>query len=840
MATKKKLLQAAAGTAAASGGAGGLNVEQVFSTYLYEGNGSALAIENGIALGDQYDGGSAKFTDGNDGWPIELDTTLNLTGDFTFEVFINLNSTFSPSNVMAGSDLSVTNDQIAINSSGIISTYSDDNGGTIVTSTSGITLGTWHHIAISRSGSTMYFFIDGVAAGTGTTSYTFSLKAIGALGNYTGNASVKGYMSNLRISNNARYTSAFTAPTSDLSADANTLLLALQGTDPFTDQSGNYTLTVSNTVKASTFGPYYADAGDGGLVWLKDRTSASHANLLYDTNRGVNKAVLSDGTSAELTRTSGLTSFNANGFTVGSQPAENNSGSDFTSWTFRKAPKFFDVVTYTGTGSVQNISHDLGAVPAAIFVKQTSGSTRDWNVYHRGVNGGSNPEGYYLRLQGTEAAAANVNKWDDTAPTDTVFTVGTAGSTNGSGDTYVAYLFAHNDGDGDFGPTGDQDIIKCGSYSGSTTVDLGFEPQWILRKRTDSTGNWALLDTMRGWGPFSSTHEFDYLLANTSGAEATSYGQVPTATGFTTSSTGDYIYIAIRRGPMAVPTDATDVFAVVDNDNGNQTQPLFRTGFVTDMTIEKQTSGGSGYIFSRLTGQAYMNPDATSAEGTGSAISWDYMDGMGESASGNWYAWNWQRRPNFFDIVAYTGDGVAGRTVSHNLGVAPEMMWVKLRDGTLDWAVYHKDLYNGRLWLNDTNAYTASSMWNNTLAGADSFTVGSTSNTNLSGRPFIAYLFASLDGVSKVGSVSHTSGTPTNVDCGFSAGARFIILKRYDATSNWWVFDTERGIAVGNDARLYLDTTNAETSTDQIDPYSAGFTIDGNRATGDYIFYAVS
>jgi len=174
------------------------------------------------------------------------------------------------------------------------------------------------------------------------------------------------------------------------------------------------------------------------------------------------------------------------------------------------------------------------------------------------------------------------------------------------------------------------------------------------------------------------------------------------------------------------------------------------------------------------------------------------------------------------------------------------MIWCKQRSGTKEWRVYHKDLDSSApedyyLVLNSTNARVDNAdTWNDTAPTSSVFSVGSSSVTNQSGQTFIAYLFATVAGVSKVGSVSHTSGSATNVSCGFSNGARFIILKRYDAVSDWWVFDTVRGIAVGNDARLYLNSTNAETSTDQIDPLSSGFTIDGNRATGDYIFYAIA
>jgi hypothetical protein len=109
-------------------------------------------------------------------------------------------------------------------------------------------------------------------------------------------------------------------------------------------------------------------SGEGGLVWIKDRESSSNSHFLYDTERGVGTAIKTDGANAAQTRSTGLTAFNSNGFTLGSLNAENGSGNDKASWTFRKAPKFFDVVTYTGTGSTQNISHSLGAVPAVMMV----------------------------------------------------------------------------------------------------------------------------------------------------------------------------------------------------------------------------------------------------------------------------------------------------------------------------------------------------------------------------------------------------------------------------------------------------------------------------------------
>jgi hypothetical protein len=124
------------------------------------------------------------------------------------------------------------------------------------------------------------------------------------------------------------------------------------------------------------------------------------------------------------------------------------------------------------------------------------------------------------------------------------------------------------------------------------------------------------------------------------------------------------------------------------------------------------------------------------------------------------------------------------------------------------------------------------------------FTVGTHGRVNTNTETYIAYLFASLDGVSKVGSYTG-NGSTQNIDCGFSSGARFVLIKGSTVAINWYVFDTERGIVAGNDAELYLDITNAEaTFRDTIDPYSSGFSLTGNgviNVSGEtYIFYAIA
>lgn len=325
-------------------------------------------------------------------------------------------------------------------------------------------------------------------------------------------------------------------------------------------------------------------SGEGGLVWFKQR-NATRDHGLFDTARGATKYVVANETNGEATSGTTLTAFNSNGFTLGGGGGIVNNGSgEYVSWTFRKAKKFFDIVTYTGSGShPRNVSHNLGSVPGMILVKNLSDGTEDWIVYHRGVDS-SAPEDYGMFLNLTDAAVNNDAYWGDTAPTSTNFTVG-GNITNQSGQNFIAYLFAHNNNDGDFGPDGDKDIIKCGGYTGNgasglgTFQDLGFEPQWIMVKNTDlSSEGWVMLDNMRGVsGPGSNDPR---VTANSNNQEYNGAIMQFSATGFTPVSADDkingsghaYIYMAIRRGPMATPEDATKVFAI--GERGQNSPPL--------------------------------------------------------------------------------------------------------------------------------------------------------------------------------------------------------------------------------------------------------------------------
>ena len=208
--------------------------------------------------------------------------------------------------------------------------------------------------------------------------------------------------------------------------------------------------------------------------------------------------------------------------------------------------------------------------------------------------------------------------------------------------------------------------------------------------------------------------------------------------------------------------------------------------------------------------------------------------------------WSFRRAPSFFDEVCYTGTG-STRTVSHNLAAVPQLIITKVRNSAgYGWFVYPLDATK-YMELNSTSGTgVTSSAWNDTAPTASVFTVGPADQTNLSGATMVAYLFATCAGVSKVGSYTGT-GTTLQIDCGFTAGARFVLIKRTDSTGGWYVWDSARGIVAGNDPYLLLNSTAAGvTSTDYIDTYSAGFEISStapaaiNANGGTYIFLAIA
>lgn len=582
----------------------------------------------------------------------------------------------------------------------------------------------------------------------------------------------------------------------------------------------------------------------GGAVWCKDRnTVKSHG--IFDTARTATKYISSDAVTASTTQADTLTAFGTTGFTLGADATAgvcNTNTQTYVAWSFAKQAKFFDIVTYTGNGANRTISHNLGDVPGMIMIKDLT-SANAWKVYHRSLTSNA----YYLVLNTTAAEVSDATVWNSTTATASVFSLGTHADVNTNGNSYVAYLFGH-----DTSATG---LIQCGSFTtdggGAASVTLGFEPQFLISKKSAVAGDWDIQDTARDAFNPTTGGGRSQLYADGSYAEAAGrWPLYPTATGFAAltasfNANETRVYLAIRRGPMALPTAGTQVYNAVARTGTGAAATVTGVGFPPDLVINKDRGSTPIWAWTdRLRGATQeLDSDATTAE---TAFANDLtafgMDGcsIGSGAAGqmntntNTYILECLRRyPGVFDEVCYTGTG-ANKTETHNLTVAPELWMVKGRSGATAWTVGCTALANTEYLVTNTTAAKATdaTAWNSTFPTSTALSLGTQATVNTSTATYVAYLFATLAGVSKVFSYTGDGTTGQTINCGFAAGARFVMIKRIDSTGDWFVWDSTRGIVAGNDGHLSLNTTAAEVTTDDtIDPTNSGFIVNQVAAT---------
>ena len=649
------------------------------------------------------------------------------------------------------------------------------------------------------------------------------------------------------------------------------------------------------------------DNTDECMIWIKERNS-TNGNFLVDSLRYISGG----GGSGQYTGYKGLSSnedwpdtpasynvpdvteLKTDGFVLKHQGGGYNASSgDYVAWNFKAAPGFFDVVTYTGDGvEGRNIAHSLGSVPGAMIVKNTD-TTDAWRVYHRELTADET-----LRLSSTSAATTVTGAntyWNGTRPTASVFTVGMQGGVNESGKDYVAYIFAHDDQQ--FGEDEDESIIKCGQYTGTTAaldIDLGWEPQWFLVKRSDGGAcNWLVFDNMRGvitggedvpLSPNLFSEEGGTGLSalddtggnNILAFTATGVAIRPAAILPVNVNGDEFIYIAIRR-PHKKPEAGTEVFYSLARTGNDTETSITGVGFSPDAHFTKlRTLDGGSYMnpwFDKLRGAgadgSYLRPSEDAQEYTylvsSLLLSFDqdgvtygdgvYVNASSSSSGGDYINWMFKRAPGFFDVVAYTGDGTTSNNIPHSLGVKPEIVIVKNRDSNgTNWVfgAWIDDTLQVDMYLSDnvgSPIYSDGSVaprWSTTTTFRVSGIGGVVIDNNTLNSNYIAYLFATLPGISKVGSYTGT-GNDIDVDCGFTSGARFVMVKRSDSTGDWYLWDTERGIVGGDDPYLLLNSTAAEvTNTDYIDPLTTGFTITSsapdalNVSGGTYIYLAIA
>jgi hypothetical protein len=306
-------------------------------------------------------------------------------------------------------------------------------------------------------------------------------------------------------------------------------------------------------------------------TWIKDRTSVNNHNV-FDVVRGVTKGLQTSSTIAEYTNTETLSTFDTDGFTVGNSGGLNTNSNNYVSWNWladntsgssntdgsitstisANTTSGFSIVSYTGTGSNATVGHGLGVAPKMVIIKNRTTSAQNWQCYHSALGGTK-----AIELNTTSASYTDSTRFNNTDPTSSVFSIGTATDVNTSSASIIAYCFAEKKG-----------FSKFGSYTGNGSTDgpfiyTGFKPAFLITRRTDSLSNWPIHDTQRS--PFNVTEATVY--ANASDAEVNpstedvdflSNGfKLRSTTGARNSSGGNYIYMAFAEEPLVGDNPAT-------------------------------------------------------------------------------------------------------------------------------------------------------------------------------------------------------------------------------------------------------------------------------------------
>lgn len=617
------------------------------------------------------------------------------------------------------------------------------------------------------------------------------------------------------------------------------------------------------------------DLKAGGLCWLKQLGPQLNNHAWFDTSRGARYGLSSNTNGGEIFDNQSLQSFNNDGFSLGNSGGTfdvNLADQKYISWSFKQQAGFFDIVRWTGNAVWgREIPHNLGSPPGMIIVKNIS-TNKDWNVYHRGIGVTT-----AIRLNLPNGQIGSGGHWANYEPTSTNFRVTSNTNVNGQGDEYIAYLFAHNDPK--FGRNSNEPIIHCGSYVGNSSVpgpnvNIGFEPQFLLVKRTNNSGPWSIFDARLGQ---SYSGDNNTLAAHTSFGPFANTRIRFTSTGFEViSSSGEvnqnfntYIFLAIRR-PHKTPELGTEVFDphLYASDTAGV---LSSTSVDTDLLIQAtpNNAGWSPHVWTRSGGRRYLR---TNSDGTDIGDISDFSLRTNTGFEFTNYRgvedvinWNFKRAPGFFDIVSSSGNSGAtnadGKYIRpHNLGVAPELIIHKNRTGIsgYPWWVWSKFLAN-----NDGD-YVRTMLRGFTDSGqeevyTDSTLVPSPDEHNFYLQPspdernqtaavYDYFLFASLPGVSKIGTYIGT-GDPINIDCGFTNGARFVLIKSIGIDDPWIILDTTSGITFQDDP-VYTPGIDGDATqfVDVLDPYAPGFRVsnlhptfeDANISGNTYLYLAIA
>ncbi len=604
---------------------------------------------------------------------------------------------------------------------------------------------------------------------------------------------------------------------------------------------------------------------------IKDR-SATNSWRAFDSSRGLTspQTLFWNLDFAEDSEANTVSSFDADGFTMGSQGGVNTNGNNYVAYCWKanggtttagsgtnttsvtnqvNTKAGFSISTFTGSASAAgNFTHGLGEVPDMYIVKSVSFAD-SWFVWHKDL---ANTTDYAIRLN-TDAAQQSLSGfWNNTAPTSTLISLGNGILVNNA--TYVAYAFKSVAG-----------YSSIGSYTGNGAitgplVNTGFEPAMIIIKEYDGVDNWAIIDNKRSttnprqnWlRPNLNNAEFDNgvdsIIFLSNGFQI---GGGSSASGFLNENGKNYIYIAFASDASAAPTLA-DSFATALYTGNSTSQSITGLGFQPNLTWIKDRSATRDHnLTDSIRGVTHPIYMTTGAQLTNSTFLTSFdSDGfsLGNQAAANengetFVAWNWKANPlptintdgdtqaivsanvaAGFSIISYTGTGSV-QTVGHGLSAAPEMIILKKISNTQNWntgadGIGWTKYFDGPNTANV--AGTETTVWNDTAPTSTVVTLGGSNNTNANGEDYIMYAWYSIAGFSKMGSYAGTGSSQT-ITTGFAPN--YVMIKCIDQNEYWAIFDTSRFNTSTEYKVLYANRNDAETAFGPFSFTANGFTV---------------
>ena len=857
-----------------------------------DGGGVALYQLNGDATDESgnYDGnfvnpayGTGQFGQAGvfNGTSSFIDTNAKIPASLNFSVsfWMKSSDTSSGGYIFGTKGNYLTNGWLITNDAGYIR-YGEGNGvdnATFQTSPSIVADGNWNHVVVTRAaGGTVNMYVNNSRVITnGSVGTYFMTSSTWAndlhIGRYSGSSILfyDGELDQVRIFSRALrpyevealYTEEYCTPTIVPSDHFNTVT--------WTSTGGNTNISITNV----GFQP--------DLVWAKATTDA-YSHTLYDSVRGAGSShwLSSNVTNSESSLAASaaqygyLGSFDLDGFTGNAGTSDNSyfnysTGKDYVAWNFKaggaavtntdgtitsqvsaNTEAGFSIVTGSvpSSGFTNTYGHGLNETPK-IVISKVKNDASDWFVSNNFLANNC------LKLNTTAAA------FSDSAFAQTSTTIKTAYTT--SAYDFVAYCFAEVEGFSNFGSYVGNGTIK--------TVVTGFEPAFLMTKRTDAAGtDWHIWDNKRNpSNPLTLP-----LFPNEAYAE-TDYSAYPhnflengfsvnTSNGAFNANGATYIYMAFAADPTTIEPSLEDSFnTVLYTGDGTSSNEITGVGFQPDLIWGKQRNGSlqphvlvdsvrgrerglsSNNTNAEINYDGY-NPPVFLSSFDDNGFTLGYGTGLNQSGI-NMVAWCWKGAelpainsngsiPSVvsanpaagFSIVSFTGNGSAG-SVGHGLGQEPKIIILKNRDGTNSWVVRSSDLGNGYLLLNSTNAYSSTAFWGNPTNSVFSFT--SNSSGSILNAKHIAYCFAEVAGFSKFGSYTGnglTGASGPSITTGFEPA--FLMIKSYDYAYGWVMYDNKRDTT--NPRTIILE---ANTSSGDLDLADIGidFTLTGFQVVGD-------